>query len=118
MNKAEEKNLQRRIYKIKKDDLILVIVGKDKGKTGNVEKVLSKEGKIVVNGINILKRHKKKGSHNLRGGIIEFPAPMDISNVQVVCQSCNKPTRITYKVISNAKYRICKGCKANLDRIK
>jgi len=100
-----------KINKIKKGDLVMVIAGKDRGKKGKVEKVLTKKKKAIVTGINILKKHVRPSNKNPKGGIIEFPAPIDISNLMIICSKCNKPTRIGYKFIkNNQKIRICKKC--------
>lgn len=98
--------------KIKKDDTVLVICGKDRGKTGKVEKVLSKKNKIVVSGVNKLKKHVRPSSKNPQGGIIQFNAPFDISNVMLLCSRCDRPTRVGYKILKDGtKQRICKKCK-------
>lgn len=101
--------------KIKKGDNILVIAGKDRGKQGQVEKVLVKEGKLIVTGANIAKHHLKPSRKNPHGGIINMPAPIEASNVLVVCPHCGKPVRIAHKVTEKTKERICRKCQGNLD---
>ena len=96
-------------YKIKKNDTVKVVSGKDKGKTGKVVKVDSNKGRVIVQGINIVKKAQKPKSQNEKGGIISIEAAMDISNVMVVCKKCG-PTRVGYKVDGNDKKRICKKC--------
>jgi len=101
--------------KIKKGDNILVIAGKDRGRQGVIEKVLVKDGKVVVTGINMAKRSLKPSRKNPHGGIINLPAPINASNVQIVCPHCGKAVRVAYKVSEKAKERICRKCQGNLD---
>lgn len=96
--------------KIKKDDTVKLLVGKDLGKSGKVLRVLAKEGKVLVEGLNIFKRHIRRRGRS-QGGIIELAKPVDISNVLLVCPNCSKTTRVGYKIENNVKYRICKKCK-------
>jgi len=106
--------------KIKKGDTVEIITGgrEDKGKRGEVLKVLPDENGIVVLGINIRKKHQRQvqtQGRNLRPGIIEFEAPMDISNVMLVCPSCKKPTRVAIKRDGENVQRMCKECQALFD---
>jgi len=96
--------------KIKKADTILVISGKFKGKTGRVEKTIPKTGKIIVSGVNVVKKHTKPSRKNPKGGIIEISTPINISNVMLLCPKCNKATRIGSKFLQNKKIRYCKKC--------
>lgn len=96
-------------YKIKKNDTVKVVCGKDKGKTGKVVKVDRNKGRVVVQGVNLVKKAMKPKSQNEKGGIISIEAAMDISNVMVVCKKCG-PTKIGYKVDGKEKIRICKKC--------
>ncbi|MDC7228154.1 MAG: 50S ribosomal protein L24 [Spirochaetales bacterium] len=95
--------------KIKKDDTVKVVCGKDKGKTGKVVKVDAENGRIIIQGVNIVKKAQKPKSQNDKGGIISIEAAMDISNVKVICKKCG-PTRIGYKIDGKEKTRICKKC--------
>lgn len=100
--------------KIKKGDLVLIISGDDKGRKGKVIKALPKENKIVVEGINIKKKHQKPRREGEKGQIIEIPAPIDVSNVLLICPYCKSPTRVGYKIDHSKKprkARICKKCK-------
>lgn len=99
--------------KIRKGDTVEIISGKDKSKKGKVVKVLLKEDRIIVEKINIIKRHKKKtGKDKEPGGILEYEAPINISNVLLVCPICSRSTRIGYKVDKEGnKTRVCKKCK-------
>ena len=100
--------------KIKKSDTILVISGKYKGKVGKVEKTLPKGHKILVAGVNILKKHSRSSKKNPKGGIIEVEAPIDISNVKIICSKCSKATRVGYKIINHKKTSICRKCKEEI----
>lgn len=104
MLKTEIKKLR-----IKKGDEVQVLLGKDRGKSGKVMRVFSKGNKVLVEGLNMYKRHvRKMGEHE--GGIIEIPKPLNISNVAFVCPKCKKPTRIGYRIDGENKVRICKKC--------
>jgi large subunit ribosomal protein L24 len=103
--------------KIKVNDQILVESGKDRGKTGKVLHTFAQDKKITVEGINIVKKHVKPSGSN-PGGIIPQEAPMDSSNVMVICPSCNKATRVGYQVSkTGVKERVCKKCKQPLDTL-
>ena len=97
--------------KIKKNDEILIILGKDKGKTGKIEKVLPRSKKVVVTGINIRKKHLKPSKKNPQGGVMEFPGPLDVSDVKLICSKCNKPTRVSFNKTKDGKNRECVRCK-------
>lgn len=96
--------------RIKKGDKIKKIAGKDKGKEGKVLRTIPDEGKIVVEKINLVKRHKKPRRHGDKGQRIEMPAPFDASNAMIICPSCGKATRISYKFVGEKKVRTCKKC--------
>ena len=96
--------------KLKKDDNVLVISGKDRGRKGKILEVLPKKGKIVVEGVNIHKKHRKPKSQGQKGEIIEVAVPFDASNVKIVCPKCAKPARVGRKVTPEKKYRVCKKC--------
>ena len=96
--------------KISKNDNVLVISGKYKGKTGKVEKVLPKIGKIIVSGVNIAKKSTKPSKKNPKGGIIDIAMPIDISNLKLICPKCQKAVRVGYKIVQNKKTRYCKKC--------
>jgi large subunit ribosomal protein L24 len=97
--------------RIKKGDTIKKIAGKDKGKEGKVVRTIPTSGKIVVEKMNIMKKHVKPRRDGERGQRVEIAAPFDASNAMVVCPSCGKPTRIEYKVVKDKKVRVCKKCK-------
>jgi large subunit ribosomal protein L24 len=97
--------------KIRKNDQVLIIAGKDKGRTGKITRALPKELKILVEGINLKKKHVKPKREGEKGQVVAIPAPMDISNVKLVCPKCGKATRVGYKTEGETKNRICKKCK-------
>lgn len=106
--------------KIRKDDTVEIIGGRrdDKGKRGKVIKVLPDERKVVVAGINLRKKHQREvqtKGRTLRPGVIEFEAPMSISNVMVVCPKCDAATRIGVKRDEDKAHRVCKACGAEID---
>lgn len=96
--------------KIKKGDKVKITAGKDKGKEGVIDRVYSKQNKVVINGINIYKKHVKKSEKMPQGGIVEIPRPMDISKMMLLCPKCGKLTRLRYKLEKGKKSRICKKC--------
>ncbi len=102
--------------KIKRNDTVLIIAGKETGKKGTVSKIFRKQNKIVVEGINIRTKHIKKTTTR-KGERIQFPGPFNASNVKIICPECNKAVRIGYQLPENGKkQRICKKCRAILDK--
>jgi len=105
-------------------DTVVVVAGKDKGKQGEVLRTLPREQKIVVQGVNILKRHSKAGrsaggNRAIQGGIVDFEAPLDYSNVMLVCPSCSRPTRIRHIVLeSGVKAIECVRCGEPYERVR
>jgi len=100
--------------KIKKGDTVLIISGKDKGKKAKILEAFPRQRKISVEGVNIVKKHRKPKSEKEKGQIIEMPKPIDVSNVKFVCPKCSKAVRIGYKVVEKKKYRICKKCEQEI----
>ncbi len=119
--------------KIKSGDQVVVLVGRDKGRKGKIEKVFPKLKKVLVSGVNVYKRHKKPQGKTLQGGIIDITKPLPASNVALVCPKCNLPTKVGYKIEEKNKQslrpgglkqslqpgglkeRICKKCKQIID---
>ena len=102
--------------KIKKDDKVKVLTGKDKGKIGKVLKVVKKTNRVVVENINVVKVHQRPTQANPQGGIVEKSMPIDVSNLMVMCNSCVKPSRIGMKQLEDGKrVRICKKCNEQID---
>ncbi len=104
--------------KVKKNDTVLVMTGKDAGKTAKVLTALPKANKVIVDGINLQKKHKKARSAQDVSEILTQPGAIDASNVMVVCPVCNKATRVAYSVEGDKKVRICKKCGASLEATK
>lgn len=103
---------------VKKGDNVLVLTGKDAGKTGEILNVNADNGKVVVSGVNVQAHHRKPRSQEDKGGIIKSEGAIDVSNVQVVCSVCKKATRVAHKVEDGKKVRVCKKCGAVLDAKK
>ena len=99
---------------IKKDDVVVVLSGKDKGKQGKVLEVMPKERMVVVEKINMVSRHTKPRRQGDQGGIIQKEAPLYACKVQRVCPKCNKGTRVAHKIEGDKKIRVCKHCGAEL----
>ncbi len=96
-------------YKLRKEDQVQVVAGKDKGKQGKIIRIDREKGRAIVAGVNMVKKAQKKRKQTDRGGIIEIEAPIQISNIMIVCRKCG-PTRIGYKIEGDAKKRVCRKC--------
>ncbi len=96
-------------YKLRKEDLVQVITGKDKGKQGKILKIDREKGRVIVAGLNMIKKAMKKKNQQDRGGIAEIEAAIDISNVMIVCKKCG-PVKIGYKIDGDTKKRVCRKC--------
>lgn len=101
------------MQKIVKGDNVAILLGKDRGKAGVVDKVLPKENKVFVQGVNLYKRHVKKQGQ-IEGGIIDIAKPVNLSNVVLVCPNCKKQTRVGFEIKNGEKKRICKKCKKTI----
>lgn len=102
--------------KIQKNDNVLIIAGKDRGKKGKVRKALPDKDKVIVEGFNMIKRHSKTKGKTRQAGIIELEAPIDASNVMMICNKCNKPARVGYRALEDGKKaRYCHNCSEIID---
>jgi large subunit ribosomal protein L24 len=115
--------------KIRKDDNVLVIAGKDRGKTGVVRQIIGggdlvkvkghrpkvTEDKVFVTGVNMVKRHRRQQGTVQQAGIIEKEMPMPISKVMLICKACNKPARVGFAVRADGKHRVCRNCGQDID---
>ena len=102
---------------VKKGDLVLVIAGKDRGKSGKVIKVMPKKEAVIVERLNMVKRHLRPSPTTGKGGIVEKEAPIHVSNVQILCGKCNRPTRVGHRILEDGtKVRVCKKCGEPLDQ--
>jgi len=101
---------------VKKDDKVKILAGKDKDKIGKVLKVIEKKERVLVENVNIVKRHTRPSAQNRQGGIVEGEAPLHWSNVMLVCNKCIKPTRVKTKILEDGKkVRVCKKCDEIID---
>jgi len=108
--------MEKKKVQVKAGDRVMVISGKDKGKTGSVKKVLTSSHKIIVEGINMMtKAQRPNPMLGIQGGLNKMEAPLEASNVMIVCPSCEKPTRIKHSVEGKDKVRVCKKCGEKLD---
>jgi large subunit ribosomal protein L24 len=97
--------------KVRKNDTVEVLSGRDRGKRGKVLRVIPKAERVVVEGVNIRKRHMRPRQGAEQGGIVEFPAPLHVSNVGVVCPRCGEPRRLGFRLLADGtKVRHCKRC--------
>ena len=100
--------------KIKTGDTVLIISGKDRSKTGKVTEVFPKDNKIIVEGLNIVKKHVRAKREGEKGQRVEVPRPFDVSNVKLICPKCKKATRVGHRIIGKIKVRICNKCKQEI----
>ena len=100
--------------KIKKDDTVLVITGKDKGKQGKVLQTFPKNTQLLVAQVNLKKKHQKPKKQGEKGQIVQMPGLISVSNVKLICSKCEKAVKVGYKTEGEKKYRMCKKCKENL----
>lgn len=96
--------------KIKKGDQVLITTGKDRGESGKVIKALPNQHRVVVEGLNLRTKHVAPKKEGEKGQVVQFPAPIDISNVKLLCPNCKEPTRVGYEQEGQQKFRVCKKC--------
>ena len=102
--------------KIRKDDTIVIIAGKDRGKKGKVRRALPNEDRVIVEGLNMIKRHSRARRATRQAGIIELEAPIRVSNVMLLCDKCGNPTRVNFRFLDDGKkVRICNSCGEVID---
>ena len=103
--------------KLKRDDKVAVIAGKDRGKRGRILRLLPKEEKVLVEAVNYRKVHQRPTRDNPKGGVVQMEGALAISNVQLVCPRCDRPTRVGYSFLADGtKQRICKKCREILEK--
>jgi large subunit ribosomal protein L24 len=108
--------MQRYNTNLKKEDKVKIITGKDKGKIGKVLKVDRKKQRVLIENVNIIKRHQKPSAQNRQGGIVETEAPLNWSNVLLMCNKCVKPVRIKMQQLDDGKkVRVCRKCNEQID---
>jgi len=110
------KDSNKKSLHVKTGDRVIITAGKDKGKIGNVKKAYPSNAKVTVEGANMItKAQKPNPMAGVQGGLVKLEAPLDSSNVMVVCPSCEKPTKIKHDVVEGKKVRVCKKCGEQLD---
>ena len=101
--------------KIKKGDTVLIVKGKDKGKKGKVLRTFPKEMKILVENINLVKKHQRPRREGEKGQIVQIAKPFPVSKAKLICPKCSKPTKVGFKFEGGKKHRFCKKCKNLID---
>lgn len=107
--------IKSKITKLRKGDEVKVVIGKDKGKSGKIEKVFAKEEKVLISGVNQYKRHLKARSQTQPSEIITITKPLPIANVQLVCSKCHLLTRVGFMLENNKKVRVCRKCQQAIE---
>jgi large subunit ribosomal protein L24 len=103
------------MFRIKKNDIVQAIKGKDKGKKGRVLEIFSARNRALVEGIQMVKKHKRKTQQDQQGGIISIESSIALSNLMLVCKQCNRPTRVGFVIANDGtKTRVCKACKEQI----
>jgi large subunit ribosomal protein L24 len=100
--------------KIHKGDTVLVLQGKDKGKKAEVVRAIPDRDRVVLEGVNVAKRHAKPTRATMQGGVIDKFMPVHVSSVALVCKSCDQPTRVGHRIVDGEKVRVCRKCGAEL----
>jgi len=104
------------LARIKKNDTVMVISGKERGKVGKVLRVLPQENRAIVERLNLVRRHMKPRSPQSPGGIVEKEAPLHLSNIMPMCEKCNAPVRVGVRLLDDGKFRSCRRCGELLDK--
>ncbi len=103
------------MFRIKKNDIVQAVKGKDKGKKGRVLTIFSDKKRALVEGVNMVKKHKRKTQQDQQGGIVSIESSIALSNLMLVCKQCNRPTRVGFVIAKDgSKTRVCKACKEQL----
>jgi large subunit ribosomal protein L24 len=116
MAKTKASQAERKHFRIKKGDLVEVIQGKESGKRGKVMRVLATDERLVIERVNFIKRHVRPSQKTPQGGVIEREAGIHISNVKLVCPSCNQAVRVGVRMEGGEKVRYCKKCNVQVDK--
>ncbi|MDI6800064.1 MAG: 50S ribosomal protein L24 [Actinomycetota bacterium] len=101
---------------VKKGDKVAILAGKDRGKKGKVLRVITDKGRVIVEGVNMMKRHTRPTQANPQGSILEKEGSIHASNVRIVCSSCNAITGVSMKQLEKGKVRVCKKCRQDIDK--
>jgi large subunit ribosomal protein L24 len=110
--------MQTAVYAVRKNDTVVVIAGRDRGKRGRVLRVVPDKGRVIVEGVNFIKRHTRANPQkNVKGGIVERESPLSASNIQLICPECSKPTRVGRQRLEDGRrVRVCVKCKGVVDK--
>lgn len=109
--------LKFRQLHVKKGDTVKVLAGKDKGKTGRVMLAFPQAGRVMVERINLIKRHQRPTQRLAKGGIIEKENPLNVSNVMLICTRCKEPTRVKHETVEGRSIRVCRKCNEQIDKL-
>ena len=102
--------------KLRKNDNVLIVKGRDRGKRGQIQQIFPKDDKVLVDGMNVVLRHQKATGTTRQAGIIQMEAPLAYSSVKLMCPRCNRPVRVGFTSLDDGKkVRVCKKCQANID---
>jgi large subunit ribosomal protein L24 len=102
--------------RIRRDDTVVIITGKDRGKKGKVRRAFPNEDRVVVEGLNMIKRHSRARRATRQAGIIELEAPIHVSDVMLICNKCGNPTRVNFRLLDDGKkVRVCNSCREVID---
>jgi large subunit ribosomal protein L24 len=102
--------------RIRKDDTVVIITGKDRGKKGKVRRAFPSEDRVVVEGLNMIKRHSRARRATRQAGIIEMEAPIHVSDIMLICNKCGNPTRVNFRLLEDGKkVRVCNSCREVID---
>ena len=113
-----KKQIEKHDLHVKTGDRVIVTAGKDRGKIGNIKKIVASENKVIVEGANMIKKAQKPNPMaGIQGGLIDIEAPMDSSKVMIYCQSCEKATRVKHEIVDGKKVRVCKKCGEHIDAL-
>jgi len=103
------------MLKIRKGDTVQIIKGRDKGKKGKVLDIIDKNRRALIEGLHLVKKHKRQTRQDQQGGIVSIEAPVGIGNIMMLCKQCNRPVRVGFKIQEDGrKLRVCKSCKENI----
>lgn len=115
--KHAQKRKMRPKMSVRRGDEVVVIAGKDKGKRGRITRVLPEKNRVVIDGVNLVKRHLRRQPGSLQAGIIDMPAPLSRANVMLICPNCSQPTRESRAILPNGTHvRVCKHCGEIIDK--
>ena len=102
--------------RIRKDDTVVIVTGKDRGKKGKVRRAFPNEDRVVVEGLNMIKRHSRARRATRQAGIIEMEAPIHVSDIMLICNKCGNPTRVNFRLLDDGKkVRVCNSCREVID---